>query len=350
MRADLLMENGSIISFSNIVNIDLSYYDDLFVVRSKTPEFKVSFSYDHTANDPFAIWWKDYIANGANISLFVSIYDNDDLLLADGTLYEWEDKFEDFELEFTCVPKISEFLDKTISIKKENTIQAYYSSADKSFLSHWIEFFRRLWFEQADIKQPRVAIFNDNGVPIESNSTTSLEYLVEKTKEFTQNMATGNHILRITTGSMSNITRRAFLRDLAKALLIKIIYVSKLDRFEFHLNNDLTPTIINGYVKSVYLNVKKHIEPSNLFSKIEIFVGGSNEGNIASHFNDIINHRLNILKQKEEYSIWGYAGKIIITGETISLNNTRYIVSEIAYEKETIDNIKSFNAVCVKYT
>ena len=108
-------------TFANIVESEVSFYDNLFWSRVGYADFNLKFAYDPVKknsypNDDvgrFSRWWhnlnKDTIP-----PIFVELISGS-TVVASGNLQDWEENREEFEVGFTIIDESAKFFDEQVS-------------------------------------------------------------------------------------------------------------------------------------------------------------------------------------------------------------------------------------------
>ena len=337
---------------SAITDADLSYYDDILFAKSTTPEFKISIACDHLKPDvngneaqKFAYWWNENKSKLNDVK--VRVFDKNNTLLAESdedNIFDYVLKREQFEVEITCVPKISQILEDT-AWDIDTSLQAQFSNSD-TLRDRWWWYLRTIWYKNLPSNSLGYAYIDGQNVPL----NRIVDHLVECSPN--PDMSTGNYFFKHES-SNQGLRVKDFIRELAKTLLYSIKYNPSTEKFDFH-KTDLTlqtPIICIGHVVSISLNRKEQTTYGLFDKKLEMYYSNKKLMDIANTMKHKIEARLKVFDAKENHKIWGYrkdGTNMIATGDIIQIENEKYLVKEIVYEFQTLDTIRSFEAVCVK--
>jgi hypothetical protein len=145
------------------------------------------------------------------------------------------------------------------------------------------------------------------------------------------------------------------LSDLSKLTQSKVICSNGI-----HFILGTHPVNITGYVQSINSNNDKiDIAEDRLLDFVHLQILINNWTTIGTYAFEIKRNRdnwmENQIRPRTEYHIWGYANPnanittgILQAGHLIRLDNQTYKIKEISYESETMQSIKSFEAVCIR--
>lgn len=343
-------------SFNNVVDADISMYDEIMVSSTSVPDFRVTLSYNplESANDDFSVWWnsnkKDILTDNSVIK-HITIT-SDPGILASGIFYEYSENREDFSVELIVRSALSEELDEHIgwNEKRYDTTISNTSTLEHfvSILQNWLQW---VWHSRAEFTTP-IEISPGLFQPIGN-------IIRNKTKDY----AFGDYTLRIRTSFTG--TRKTLMKQISMFLNAKIIYLPEKGKFRAipfraYENN---PTIVTGYVSDEgYDRTEQSLEEITLFNYVRTYSTGGQR--IDSFKNSILRYANNNLRDIvffKRYRIWGHSatiapsgdlttpGKIIHTGETIRLNGIDYYVQDISYDFERLNDLKTFEAECVRF-
>ena len=344
--------------WSNIIDVKLNMYDEVMISSMSAPSFKVTFSYNpvdkSSVKDPlrnFSHWWNDVKATYTNTELsrfYVAVHDGtSSQSLAEGRLIEYHENRENASVELVCDSYISRFFDSTIGFSgtmQRKNIRSY--GTPESFMLLFIDCFNDIWargLDRINIQIPTVIFF----------LIGQLLYNVVKSNWKGRN---NNYIYKLSYTFSG--TRYNLLKQLSQLLNVKIKYMHTSDSLVFCSFDSLDSNYTNisdshsgGYIISEKWDSKEQlIEPHTLFINFERFnTNNSLLDDYIPHFTSAIINRLSRVLSFKSYEIWGYANKILYSGETLRLNNTNYYIKDISYEFKTLDSIKSFHATCIRF-
>jgi len=339
--------------YSQITDIDISYYDDVLLSKAMVPEFRISFFYAHeherTSGElrSFSQWWDNFAQNNDFRDLYIRVFDSNDDLLADGEVFEYEEKLSSFCVEFICQPDLSQILESGAVNKYNVNFDYSMENADKTLI--WVreifytEMTRAYNWTGLDIVKYKIPLkWKGNNAHFDFLAKPILDVLATFDNQFT------NYVLRFKFNEFRSTPIKDVLREISKFFRVKIIY-STLDKcFNIIPFIDESGVNITGYVDSIYHRVVEVSDKQNLYKKIESCYKNSSKQyqDYTDMVNEIVNPSLTWIGKEKAYRIWGYCGKLLTTGNVINLNSKRYIINEISYELSSLDSVKSFNAVC----
>lgn len=343
MRAEFLIDNSTIVSYSNIIGLDISMYDEIMISSMSSDEFKIQFAYNPLANDPigddlFSMWWKE--VSSANLSIKVKLIDSNGIVIANGEMFEWNENKEDFSLEITFKSILGIELAEEVNIDEHKFSRAFFKSRDvQYFASRWEQWLSDLWIK-AGIRIPYV---------LKAPDTVFFSPLCYPFINQYDKMSSSKHYFYIKQTYYGD--KKGLLKKISQVLNAKIVYnasTNTFDIFPFRSYSD-NPINITGYIKSSGRDIKEQALVSNdLFNEIQIRDqrGHKFKGLLNQCLSAIVNRLLTIVRFKK-YKIWGFAGKIINTGETIRLDSNNYYVKDISYVTERLDDTKEFECEAV---
>ena len=379
--------------FSNIVKTDVSFYDDLFWSRPGYADFNLTFgyipikqsSYPNDEVGKFSQWWHSLYKNNMP-TMVIELFDVITAeTITNGTVYSWEENCEDFEVAFTCIDELSNLLDVTVSrnalTKNSASIEAvkqpfgptvppdtedglppiippslptisYQDTINEFLWSAIDEWWNSIRGDVPALVKPLSSPPFVYGLGILNNISGAINTKL-------QSLSSGEFRVQIKFRSLSNIARKDILSDLSIHTRSKIICQNGI-RFIANL-----PTIhITGYVKSINSNDStQEITADRIIDSLilqKLTYNANNENYYWANnqiFTNTVRDNRNIYLQSQitprtEYNVWGYTDSsfagILQAGYTIRLDNEIYRIKEISYESETMHNLKSFEAVCIK--
>jgi hypothetical protein len=352
-------------SFSNIVDMDLSFYSDIFLSNIPVNEFKVSFSYDHLLSAPddnpskvFAQWVKGLLQSSGLRTTIIWVIDTNGQTLAEGNIFEWSELLREGMFQFVCTPKLTQ----QIYLTYNNNDTDYWTSGlqnrsdllNISFLNHrWREYFTYFFGRvkrDTDVAKP--GGFDIDFGPSEGPGETLLAQYTHLSQAIVDsinasNIADGRYFLRVTNHAARGNSFKNFIKELSKLLMSRLVYRHETNIFEIQSSVTGDPIAVKGYVSAISLNTRQSIDFNNFINEVSLR-NTRNQKVMTINIEEAVRSRLIMLAQHEEYSIWGYANTLLVPGNTISLGSVLYIIKDIKYETETLDSIKSFNAICTK--
>jgi hypothetical protein len=349
MRIDFIDNNTVVASTDKLIDIDLSYYDNVLVSKPVAPEVRFTIAYNHLDNnDPFVNWWKTITQDEIPENVFAVIYDGNGYEVASGDLFEYDEDLQNFALEILIVPGFMQLeieKSKTVSIQKE-----IYSSSSIEYISSILyQIFIKAW--------------NNFGIPFScvlEEPVNGLYPNFRKGAEIIKGLLqreinSEKHFIKIyckISGSIAD-----YLENLALTNYINLRY-SRKDK-NFSALTIPQPKQAFGFITGTFYEGVEQIEFTSVFSKIKILnVGGQNVVDLASAYKATMQQRVSQLTVPKKYNIQGnIAFEWLYPGDSISLNGQTYIIKEINYDPVSLNtishmgsnlNLKFFNAVCVK--
>jgi len=343
--------------FCQVVDAELSMYDEIMISTMSTPCFKVSFSIHEPKRnsfdihpDSFACIWQE-LKKYPNelINIEVSLYDSTGTRLARGLIYEYDEKRDQRVVELRCRSDIGVYLDGETEINDETDVVRFSYAGSNNvetnitrFTNACMTWFNTLWvraFKERDIYLSQAEI------------RTFFKPIVDEMLTVLSRLARADYLLSIRTVGWSVATRRYLLPQLAQMLNAKFIYIEphfEVKPFTLYSENSID---IQGYISNEkWDSAKQTVDGVKFIESIKLFNTNRQEvGDITKTAINNIHSRLAELIKYRSYSIWGFAHKIIYPGNTISLNETKYYVQDIKYEPETLNTKKTFNATCVRF-
>lgn len=323
------------VSFSNIIDIDISMYDEILVSSMSSPEFSVSFAYNFLdQNDPFSIFIN--AINETNDPVYLTLQDDNAGILADGYVKKWEFNREAYMVTITCKSSLGHWLDQEVSF-----VNKWYSfSFGSNYAADWIESMLIIFVQ--DIFYQRL------GKPI-SFYPDVITYIANFIRSKTIN--TNNYTARISWTYEGK--KYGIIKLFSQFLNCKISYWKDNDSFvAIPLSGYSDQAIqITGYVSSVVMErIEQPDQDFDLFNYFRIGLFGSNNHvDLTSEINSLICKQKLPFIEYSNYKIWGYASQIIHTGQTITLDGVNYYVKDISYEFERLNDLKSFNCEAVRF-
>jgi len=355
MRAEFYKKSNKTVALYNytqIVDIDISYYDDVLLSKAIVPEFKVSFFYTHeherTSGELklFSQWWDSFKRNNDFDDLYICVYDRNGDFLADGEVFEYEENLSKFCVEFLCCPDLSQILEAG----NESGYNIYYSysmsNAEKNLT--WV---RKIFYYEM------CRAYNWTGlnshVPLQwegDSDYAHFDFLAKPVLSILSSFDNQytNYCLRFSFVQHTGTPIKDILKEISKFFKVKIIYSNKNKCFNISPCINTSGQIVTGYVDSIRHRVISISDKQNLYSDIRSSYsnGSGNYQNYTNIINNIVNPSLTWIGKEKEYKIWGYCYKLLTTGNVINLNSRKFIINEISYETENLDSVKSFLASC----
>lgn len=349
MRIDFIDNNTVVASTDKLIDIDLSYYDNVLVSKPVAPEVRFTIAYNHLDNnDPFVTWWKAITVGEIPENVFAVIYDGQGYEVASGDLFEYDEDLQNFSLEILIVPGFTQLLDEERN-KKVTVKETIHSSDSLEYISSILrKVFIKAW-NKLDIPYSCVLEEPFNGL------YTNFRKGAETIKYLLQTQINNDwHAIKIEC-QLSG-TKASFLENLALTNFINLRYSRKDQNFSA-LNID-QPKQTFGFITGTSYDETDTVDFTSVFSNIKIInINEQTVANFASAYKSIMQQRVNNLKVRKNYHIQANSAKWIYLGDTINLNGHRYIIREINYDPVSLNiishmgsnlNLKSFHAVCVK--
>jgi hypothetical protein len=320
------------------------------VARSVTPEFKVTLHIDPPNLTPdtdekknfFYRWQTNFSVNiFANSPLYIEIWDTNGEKLADGKVIEYELSYENFELQLTCVPALIQNLnDKHEGTSKEYEVRGLSGSDIQHYIKvgiadQYIRYIKNYNFK-LDVFESGYVGYHD------------LFQVVFNVVPETWYNVTSDLIMEIAI-DINQVTLKQLITRYAQLFGLRFCWDETKKMFISKATNYNNPLPIKGYVKSMFMEPKDSPTSYSLFRKFKLSWMKNGNIDLTSQIHTAVSNRIPFINHKAEYKIWGYAGQYITTGTAILLDNTAYIIKEIQYEQDNLDNLKSFNAVCIKF-
>jgi len=367
--------------FDNIVDADISYYDDRFFSRIGYADFSLTFAYDHFARDghddpvsKFSHWW--HSLDKDNIPLIYVEAVTGIGVLARGQLTEWVEDLETCELEWTCIDLIGSKLDKQVTApaltiySPEIEVQEQPSGPGNppgdsgfppifppgtpfiSYAPQLREFFwsaiNQWW---GVFRGDCPALTRPWAFPYE---LFQMDSFVIHINAHLQTLSSGTYRVAITFKKLENVSRKEALSQLSKLTQHKITCQDGI-----HIGVPSNTTPITGYIANINnapaindIDEDIIIERVTLQSPITssgVIIYWRDDLYVTSNILKIRNDRLlEKMKPCTEYHIWGYAPNSLTSGNRIILDGQTYTIKDISYESETMHTIRSFETVCVK--
>ena len=333
--------------YDKILDVDLSFYDDVFVSKCINSEFKVKIFYNHmnlNMNDVFTRFWENTKHHYQDVELFtITLFDKNDVILAEGDIFEWEEDYTKATIEFICLPCIAQLLDTKIEnfgIWDPPYLYFLGNNESLSAVNKWI-------YDSIEDLWRRVKNKTDITISIQWDNATNYDHFVFLSQQIYDFLIQKpNPVAWFIFNIQNNNSIRDVLRWITIIFRVKLVYESNV--FQFIPISIYNPEPITGYIKSVYNN--ERIEPEKQELVQQIWIEWGNPSSTFDFFvdgsNSVTDTWLTILNKKEHYKIWGYCGRLLVTGETILVDDKLFVIKEISYELGSLDSVKSFNAVC----
>jgi len=372
-------------NFSNIVETDVSFYDDPFWSRPGYADFKLKFAYDPIKKTTypdddigrFSQWWHSLNKN-ATPRICVEFISGTQTI-ASGYVFNWEENREDFEVEFTCIDVITDLLDEQVT-KSALTITSETITAVEqppgpgnppgngdlppiippglpthSYMPELKEFFWSAineWWDSFRGDTP--ALTRPPSLPPIFPELSIMSIFASPINTKLQSVNSGTFRVLIKFKQLSNLERKEVLSDLSKFTQKKIVCSNGI-----HFLMGINPVAITGYIQSINPDKSTvQIDADRILESVILQVPGPfGWYNLVDYTTTIKNTRDNWLRDqirpRTEYHIWGYnpnlaSAVVLQSGYTIRLDGENFKIKEVSYESETMNSIKSFEAVCVK--
>ncbi len=353
MRIDFIDNNTVVASTDKLIDIDLSYYDNVLVSKPVAPEVRFTIAYNHLDNnDPFVTWWKTITQGEIPENVFAVIYDGNGYEVASGDLFEYDEDLQNFALEILIVPGFTQILDEEKN-KSGEIVKPITHDASLNYITGLLrEVFLNMWNK---LNIPYSCILNDptpNGVIWMDfiDVANIIHYFCQS------RLLSGNaYFLRI--NYVLNGTKANSINSLGFSNLLKLFYSRKSNSFSSW--NPQQTKQVQGFVTGTSYNELDTDDFSPLYRLRVYDYGGDDEiGDLDSLYKAKIQQKVNSLKVRKNYHIQGnVAFTWLYPGDSISLNGQTYIIKEINYDPVSLNtishmgsnlNLKFFNAVCVK--
>jgi hypothetical protein len=341
----------------NIINIDISMYDEVMLSSLSIPHFKVTFPYSFgfglgsaglSSVNSFDNWW-GYIKTLPQQwikEIEVSLIDNHGTTIADGKIIEYTENRESFELEIVCVRDIGLELTVSANVSRNQNrdIRLSNNITGATFHPLFLDWFNDMW-----------SIVMGGGFRYELSSSRLIRDLASvlcmSIISSSDSIATGNYFFKFEY--RFNGTRRTFLSYLAQILRAKIVYdfANEIFRiFPFSEYED-DPVVVTGYVISEsWDHAEQHLDNFTHFTLINAFNNnGQKLGEWQNGLNSFIKNRLSDFVYFRQFEIWGYANQMLFSGQSIRLTGIDYYIKDISYEYETLNDMKTFKATCIRF-
>ena len=351
--------------YREIVDVELASYDEISVSTMVVPCFKVSLFLEtpqpFTDIETFSRRWQGYkqvIQVGR--SLEVKLYDKNGTKLADGVVYEYNEKRDERVVELKCRSDVTSYFEQRINIDRVNnnaisTGANYLSRGDDTRNMTAIMRMYRSWFLFVrDIAFPRITFIASD----EHWMSFFIHFIRATLWRFNNDFNGGSGIsgyynLRVCTKYSG--TRRDLLTQLSYYLKAKfIIHTDNIIEMVPFAEIDSNPVVVNGYISKEKHETVQQISVS--FTLIERVVLRRGQSYSVVDLPNILTNTRRRLREIEKcikYTFWGFAvreeSKMIFSGQTIFFDYENYLVQDIKYDKETLNGMKSFNATCVRF-
>jgi hypothetical protein len=257
--------------FQDIKDIEISFSESI-LNRPLTPGFVITFPYyihddskDGKTLSKYASWWNDFGAKWSIESLSIAFYDEEESLIAEGYISSWKNNEEREQFEFTCVSEVIEILDESFSMEVRTYSQAFNSTFTLRDLNHiWYDYFCDLWYNKVKITAPFV-VLSDGSV---NDGHTEFNHLsIPVLVNFTQLTETEKR-LSIRNAQLFNSTKRDFIMELSRLLLLKVRYNFGLGCFEYYKDDFPDTRSYVDFLKAIYLNSNKAVEYPDLLDYV----------------------------------------------------------------------------------
>jgi uncharacterized protein YegP (UPF0339 family) len=361
----------NIYRFDNIVDVDLSFYDNVFSSRLGYPDFSLILAFNPNPTidsnapvDVFSRWWLDIDKRDRLPKMWVRIHAQNHNTIAGGEIYDWVEDTENFEVSLTIVHNIHETLEIPRSLNQftrtSNTIDASHSHWSIFVAANFFvwNFLNEWWNTQIRIGPRFKAPENQLWHLVVGIITSGI---VDKI----YSAASGQYRIRLSFNALSNIPIKDLITEISILTRTKLTLADRNSDLEFMIFSPLYD--ITGFITSINNNsYSSEIEDDKLIRFVYLYrqIPASIDPplparwDLDTNFTDTIksqrnNYLENKLKPRTEYHIWGHiqtdsqhANTTLQSGNRIRLDSKSYIIREIAYESESLPTLKSFNAVC----
>jgi hypothetical protein len=335
------------VEFNEVTNFNLLMYDELMLTTLSVPSFKITLFKGDGKVGSFGYWWNEFKMEIDNLKIFV--YDSKDTLIANADVFEYDEKRDTNEVEFTARSFIHGWFDKQLDIKNNKTYGSTFSKGDlHSFVNivHcWVKWFEDCWKLASDIECEF----------IEANVYHFFEPLAKVVyNKIMDPKGAFNTVYNLKIDWGFNGSRANFIKQLAQVMYAKFYYDTAKRKFKIvpFQQYDTEPI----QVKNFLITNEKHDKSASLilditlFKEIRYYVYRGGSWDIKKECLETINNKLKNDARYFSYDVWGYNENIMYSGQTIKFDDDiPYLIRDIIWETTTIDSIKSFNAVCIKY-
>lgn len=350
MRIDFIDNNTVVASTDKLIDIDLSYYDNVLVSKPVAPEVRFTIAYNHLDNnDPFVTWWKAITVGEIPENVFAVIYDGQGYEVASGDLFEYDEDLQNFSLEILIVPGIIQSLGVNTD---KSDLKGYdiYKTSSIAYISQILrQHFIRIWDKYNIPFSVQLAEQVQGTYPDFIHMASALEYAVQS-----QINTNDKHYIRF--DSSFNGTKLSFIESLSLTYGINFLWSRKFNMF--YSRSYATPVQAFGFIKNTTYSELTETSFDKVIKSIKIADIGGGTTDITNIFYNKVNIRLNNLIVRKNYNIKGrVAFKWLYPGDSIHLNGQTFIIKEINYDPVSLNiishmgsnlNLKSFHAVCVK--
>lgn len=331
--------NGISYYFENIIDFDYSFYDEVMVTTVSASEFSVTLALNPLSNadDAFSLFWRDDSIEKQNIEIFVH---KTGKLLAGGPVIEWEENKEQATIVFFAKTDIAKYLGENINKNVATQYSFYANWNNNTLINNVIQpWFNELWQQCMPGKAYQ---FSDPSL------ATYFYHLANVISS--EHYANPRYTLKFT--HLLYMTRKDFLKQIAMILNAKISFDVGNNSFVITPFTQYTTAIpIDGYlIKHAYNSQEQVIEDITLFNTVGIYnAAGSFVKSLKDNIIRAVQNQLRNIVRYHSFSIWGYGGKVIVTGQTIELDGQVYYVKDISYDFERLEDIMAFECEGIRF-
>jgi hypothetical protein len=330
-------------------------YDEVMLSSMSTPLFKVTFpcsigpdTGSQFNQHTFDFFWRDIKVENRDYlnSIRVQLIDDHGTIIADGTIFEYTENRENFELEILCKSDISVFLDVNDGTKEGKVTKNIYHSTspyDVSFRSMFEDWLSDIWVKVIGTKYSYD--LSDNTL------LWDLAFIVHKVIKDKGTFPIASYNWQFTYSYTG--TRYQFLVYLAQILRAKIVFdfaneIFRIFPFSVYEEN---PVVVTGYVISETWDMtEQNFDDFTHFTKIaRNNISGQEMQTYQNEFKAALKNRLSKFVYFRQLEIWGYANQTLFSGQSISLDHIKYYIKDISYEYETLNDMKTFKAICIRF-
>ena len=363
----LMRKMPSSVTFYNIIDFNFEKYSNPFFYHANSEDFSITFNYNPLLIDDninynfanpqiiekyndFSYYWLNLKKSGYLLvadKTYISFSDKDNVTIAEGHLTDFEENRENGTVKFVCIPPLIDFLNEETKSGYSETKGYFCKLTDRESVQD------ALTFRMNQIRRDYAQI-NDNLFSLPFGYMYKYADLIsDYCSKNNIGDAHATYLFKISIHKKD--TKRGFFENLGKIIKKRMIYSEVENKF-FINQKLLNEYIVKGYVLSIIKSIRELVDDNqDLITEFKI---STNTQNLYSN-NNLFNQDRGIFINDTsfQYKIWGFAinennqpsREIINPGDIIVLDNIKYYISEIQYNFETFDQIRSFEALCFKY-
>ena len=335
------LERKSIV-FDTITDISLNFYDEIAISRIAVPEWKVSVFRDCSSVNNTE--WQRIFRESYQRLVFAKLISNNGEQLATGRILSWTEKRESSELELTVTSPNN--LENEVSFTNTENYTVHTRASLETIVGLCLYWFNDIWQD------------SQINATYTFNSGTNLQRFSPIARVIRDKLIS-YPVKNVVLTFLSSYTgkKKDFLKHLSQLINTKFVQDSQGNFNVFSFSDyQSNPILVNGFISNVSYELTEEnflgMDWLNTVRFSDISGGSGSSDNITSKVKDSVRSAMSKFIRYTTYDIWGHAedNSIIKSGQTITVDGINYYIRDIDYDKETLDSLRSFKAVGVRFT